>query len=110
MNMTENAVVEVKKVKEEQGITDDLILSISVIGGGCSGFQYKMAFIPKEKVSEKTHNTYKFNELEVVVDKKSELYLGGTTVDFYQGLEKRGFLFNNPAATGKCGCGSSFSM
>jgi iron-sulfur cluster assembly protein len=108
--MTENAVEEVKKVIQEQGVTEDLVLSVSVIGGGCSGFQYKMAFVPKEKVSEKTHNTYEFNGLQVVVDRKSELYLGETTVDFYQGLEKRGFLFNNPAATGKCGCGSSFSM
>lgn len=109
LSLTENAINEVKKVKEEQNFTDE-VLAVSVTGGGCSGFKYKMAFIPLAEVDEKKYNSYTFGDFRVVVDKRSEMYLGDTTIDFYQGLEQRGFLFENPQATGKCGCGSSFSV
>jgi iron-sulfur cluster assembly protein len=62
-----------------------------------------------QKYDEKTDAKYDCFGINVVVDKKSALYLDGTTVDFYEGLEKRGFTFENPNATKTCGCGSSFS-
>lgn len=107
--LTEKAVNEVRRVKEEQGLTDDDVLCVSVVGGGCSGFTYKMKFLTRGQVTDMFID-HEFYGLPVVVDKKSILYLAETTVDFYEGLDKRGFLFDNKAATGRCGCGSSFSM
>ena len=60
------------------------------------------------KVYEKTDSKYEYHGVPVVVDKKSALYLDGTTIDFYDGLEARGFKFDNPNAVKSCGCGSSF--
>ncbi|MFN5528978.1 MAG: HesB/IscA family protein, partial [Planctomycetaceae bacterium] len=75
--------------------------------GGCSGFQYSLGFDeaanPEKDVVEEHHG------IRVAVDKKSELFLDGTVLDYYDGLEKRGFTFNNPNAVKSCGCGSSFS-
>jgi iron-sulfur cluster assembly protein len=83
------------------------VLRVGVAGGGCSGFQYSLGFdettdAAKDDVSDQ-------HGLTVAVDKKSALFLDGTTVDFYEGLEKRGFTFDNPNAVKSCGCGSSFS-
>jgi iron-sulfur cluster assembly accessory protein len=107
ITLTENAAVEVKKVMDEQKM-DDVLLRIGVAGGGCSGFSYSLgfdkAFDDEKDVKSEQHG------IAVVVDKKSELYLEGITIDFYSGLEKRGFVFDNPNATKSCGCGSSFSV
>ncbi|MCG8584236.1 MAG: iron-sulfur cluster assembly accessory protein [Pirellulales bacterium] len=107
ITLTENAAVEVKKVMDEQKM-DDVLLRIGVAGGGCSGFSYSLgfdkAFDDEKDVKSEQHG------INVVVDKKSELYLEGVTIDFYSGLEKRGFVFDNPNATKSCGCGSSFSV
>ena len=107
ITLTENAALEVKKVIEEQKM-DDVLLRIGVAGGGCSGFSYSLGF-DKEYDEEKDIKSEQHG-IAVVVDKKSELYLDGVTVDFYSGLEKRGFVFDNPNATKSCGCGSSFSV
>ena len=105
--ITENAVKEVKRIIEEQNLPEGTMLRVGVAGGGCSGFQYSLTFDPKhDEVSDDLHD---FHGIRVVVDKKSNLYLDGTSVDFYESIEKRGFVFNNPNATKTCGCGSSFS-
>jgi iron-sulfur cluster assembly protein len=103
--LTERAAEEVKKIMEEQNLRDN-VLRVAVTGGGCSGFSYKLAFDPEW--NEKTDSKFEFHGVNVVVDQKSALYLEGTTVDFYDGLDKRGFTFNNPNAVKTCGCGSSF--
>lgn len=108
LNMTENAVEEVKKVIQEQGVTD-LILTLAVVGGGCSGFSYSMKFKPLSELGDK-YVIYNFHGLDVAVDKRSEMYLEETTIDFYTGIEKRGFLFNNGLIKHTCGCGKSFAM
>lgn len=110
INLTEKAAAEVKRVIEEQGLDiAGQALKVSVQSGGCSGFSYGLEF---EKLEELTDEQYSKNEqygVNVAVDKKSDLYLDGTTLDFYSGLDKRGFTFNNPNATGHgCGCGKSF--
>ena len=110
INLTEKAAAEVKRVIEEQGLDiAGQALKVSVQSGGCSGFSYGLEF---EKLEELTDEQYSKNEqygVNVAVDKKSDLYLDGTTLDFYSGLHKRGFTFNNPNATGHgCGCGKSF--
>jgi iron-sulfur cluster assembly protein len=107
VTVTEKAAGEIKRVLAEQKL-DGQVLRIAVSGGGCSGFQYKLGFdadadATKDHVSEQ-------HGLKVAVDKKSDLYLDGTTVDFYDGLERRGFTFNNPNVQKSCGCGSSFSV
>lgn len=111
ITVTDKAVSEVKRVMEEQQFAvDDYVLEVGVAGGGCSGFQYKLGFKKKEDVDSLNETTYKFNGLDAVVSNRAILYLEGVTVDFHDGLEKRGFVFNNPNATGRCGCGSSFNV
>ena len=104
--LTERAAQEVKKIIEEQKFDASTVLRVGVAGGGCSGFQYSLGF--DQKFDEKTDSKFDCHGVTLVVDKKSALYLDGTTVDFYEGLEKRGFTFENPNATKSCGCGSSF--
>lgn len=107
LNITEKAAKEIQRVIGDQKLPETTILRVGVVGGGCSGFQYSLGFDnnsdpAKDQVTEQ-------HGVKVAVDKKSALYLDGTTVDFFDGLEKRGFTFNNPNAVKSCGCGSSFS-
>ncbi len=104
--LTERAAKEVQRVLEEQKYETNTLLRVGIAGGGCSGFQYSLGF---DKVYDaKADSKYDYHGVSVVVDKKSALYLDGTTVDFYDGLEKRGFTFENPNAQKTCGCGHSF--
>ena len=104
--LTEKAASEVKKIIADQKLDPATVLRIGVAGGGCSGFQYSLgfdtAFDPKIDTKTEQHG------VPVVVDKKSDLFLDGTTLDFHEGIDKRGFTFNNPNAKKSCGCGSSF--
>ncbi len=104
--LSERAASEVKKVLQEQSQTEATLLRVRVVGGGCSGFSYDLKF--DNQFDEKLDSKYEYHGVTVVVDKKSALYLDGTTVDYYEGLEKRGFTFDNPNAVKSCGCGSSF--
>lgn len=104
--LTERAASEVKKIMQDQKVPAGAMLRVGVSGGGCSGFTYALHF--DEKFDLKMDNKAEQFGVPVVVDKKSDLYLDGTTVDFYEGLEKRGFTFENPNAVKSCGCGSSF--
>jgi iron-sulfur cluster assembly protein len=108
VTVTEKAAGEIKRVISEQKMPDGTVLRIGVAGGGCSGFQYKLGF--DEKADGTADHVTEQHGLQVAVDKKSDLFLDGTTVDFYDGLEKRGFTFDNPNVTRSCGCGSSFSV
>src|SRR6476646_5233185 len=81
-------------------------LRISVVGGGCSGFSYSMAFETNPGMLDKT---YTFDGLKVFVDQASMLYLDGAEVDYVESMEGSGFKFNNPNTKSTCGCGSSFS-
>jgi iron-sulfur cluster assembly accessory protein len=110
ITVTELAINEVKRVMEEQSMTpEESVLRLGVVGGGCSGFSYSMVFEKKDEGDALNDSVYNFFGIETKVDRKSELYLEGATVDFHTGLDKRGFVFNNPNATRSCGCGSSFS-
>ena len=107
VTLTERAAKEIKKIIEDQKMTDGSMLRIGVAGGGCSGFQYALGF--DDKFDAKADAKRECHGVTVVVDKKSDLYLDGTTVDFYEDLSKRGFTFENPQAVKSCGCGHSFS-
>jgi iron-sulfur cluster assembly accessory protein len=106
ITLTERAAKEVKKVLEEQKHSTETMLRVRVVGGGCSGFSYDLKF--DDQFDEKLDSKTTQHDVTVVVDRKSDLYLDGTTVDYYEGLEKRGFTFENPNAVKSCGCGSSF--
>jgi iron-sulfur cluster assembly protein len=106
LSITERAATEVKKIMDEQKMEEETVLRVGVTGGGCSGFSYALGF---DKAFDETKDSkYEMHGVNVVVDKKSALYLDGTTVDFHEGLERRGFTFDNPNAVKSCGCGSSF--
>lgn len=104
--LTEKAAKEVQRIIEDQKLEDGTVLRVGVAGGGCSGFSYSLGF--DKSFDETVDAKYEYHGVPVVVDKKSALYLDGTTVDFYEGVEKRGFTFDNPNAVKSCGCGSSF--
>jgi iron-sulfur cluster assembly protein len=104
--LSEKAAAEVKRIIVDQKIEEGMVLRVGVTGGGCSGFSYALNF--DKEFDAKTDSKFEYHGVTLVVDKKSALYLDGTTVDFYEGLEKRGFTFDNPNATKSCGCGSSF--
>ncbi len=106
ITLTERAATEVKRIIEDQKLEDGTSLRVGVTGGGCSGFSYSLGF--DKAFDEKMDSKHEYHGVDVVVDKKSALYLDGTTVDFYDGVEKRGFTFENPNAVKSCGCGSSF--
>jgi len=82
-------------------------LRVSVVGGGCSGLSYKMDFDNEPK---KGDQVFEDNGIKVVTDLKSFLYLVNTTLEFSEGLNGKGFYFNNPNASRTCACGESFSV
>ena len=112
--VTEKAALEVKRHiadMTERGEIEaggTLYLRVRVQGGGCSGFQNKLDL--DAKFDEKTDHKFEFHGIEVVVDKRSLLYLQGATVDFHDDLNKRGFTISNPQAKSTCGCGSSYTV
>lgn len=110
VTITEKAAKEVKRVIEDQKFTlNDTVLRIGISAGGCSGYQYKLGFDKIDAIdASKDQVTEQFG-IQVAVDKRSALHLDGTQLDFYDGLEKRGFTFNNPNVIKSCGCGNSFS-
>lgn len=107
ITVTATAVKELKKVITEQQLPASVALRVGVIGGGCSGFEYKLDF--DENVNEESDVLTEVDGVRVAMDRKSALYLEGTELDYRESFEKRGFVFNNPNATKSCGCGSSFS-
>ena len=114
LSVTEKAALEVKRhiadmeSRSEIEPGGKLYLRVRVQGGGCSGFQNKLDL--DAKFDEKTDHKFEFHGIEVVVDKRSMLYLAGAVVDFHDDLNKRGFTITNPSAKSTCGCGSSYSM
>lgn len=108
VQLTEIAAQEIKRVIEQEQLPDSTVLRVGVAGGGCSGFEYKLGFENLDTVDEEADTVHEVHGVQVVVDKKSSLYLDGTEIDYHSGIEKRGFVFNNPNATKSCGCGSSF--
>ena len=105
VQLTETAVSKVREILDGQE-PKPAGLRIAVVGGGCSGFSYSMAF---ENTPGMLDKTYKFEDLSVFIDQASLLYLEGVSVDYVETLEGSGFKFNNPNVKSTCGCGSSFS-
>lgn len=103
--LTERAARQVRKIREDENLDDALYLRVAVEGGGCSGLSYKLGFDHKSDKDEVIVS----QGIEVIVDSKHMMYLKGIAVDYPDGLDARGFTFDNPNATETCGCGSSFA-
>jgi iron-sulfur cluster assembly accessory protein len=106
INLTPNAITKVKEIMAQQTPVP-AGLRVGVVGGGCSGFSYSMAF---ENAAGLMDKTYEFDGLKVYVDATSAMYLQGAIVDYVETLEGAGFKFENPNVKSTCGCGSSFSV
>ncbi|QDT15500.1 HesB/IscA family protein [Alienimonas californiensis] len=107
VTVTEAAVAEVRRVIAEQALPEGSVLRVGVSGGGCSGFSYALGF--DDSVDESKDEVFAQHGQVVAVPYKCGPHLDGTVIDFYAGVEKRGFTFENPNARNTCGCGSSFS-
>lgn len=107
VQLTERAAKEILRVIAEQKFGGDVWVRIGAKGGGCSGFTYVLDF--DQNGPTEFDLTFEQHGVRIVVDKKSEFFMGGTTLDFNDGLLDRGFTFTNPLASGTCGCGTSFS-
>lgn len=106
INVTDAAKNQATRLMSEEG-KENYFIRVGVQGGGCSGLMYQMTFDNQEQEGDKS---FEDNGIKVVVDKKSFLYLVGTTLDFSGGLNGKGFVFQNPNADRTCGCGESFSL
>jgi iron-sulfur cluster assembly accessory protein len=107
VQLTSTAVSKVKEIISQQTPVP-VGLRVAVVGGGCSGFSYHMAF--ENQVNASSDNVYEFEGLKVLVDQMSEMYLEGVSIDYIETLEGSGFKFNNPNVKSTCGCGSSFTV
>jgi iron-sulfur cluster assembly protein len=108
IQISERAAKEVQRVMEENSMDPaNTWVRIGAKGGGCSGFSYVLDF--DVNGPSEFDVTFRQHDVNLVIDKKSEFFMAGTTLDFNDGLLDRGFVFKNPSATGTCGCGTSFS-
>lgn len=107
--VSDKAKEKVRKLMMDAGIAKDTsyFLRVGVVGGGCSGLSYKLDFDTELKP---TDQVFEDNDVKVVTDLKSFLYLVNTTLDFSDGLNGKGFYFSNPNASRTCGCGESFAV
>lgn len=104
INISEKAA---NKVKEFSKKGQDIGLRVAVKGGGCSGLTYDLDIVDNPGPNDKTIEEH---GIRLFIDKKSYVFLAGTQLDFTDGLNGKGFVFNNPNAKTTCGCGTSFSV
>ncbi len=105
LTLTDGAVKHLRRIMEEQKVAADHGLRVGVKGGGCSGFSYILGFDQKKE----NDDVYEVNGMRVFMEKAHAIYLLGIEIDWLEGLNNRGFTFNNPNAKESCGCGTSFS-
>lgn len=107
IKVADSARTQVAELIRTEGHPKDAFVRVGVKGGGCSGLMYELVFDTQRKDGDQA---FEDNGVTVVVDKKSFLYLVGTTLEYSGGLNGKGFVFNNPNANRTCGCGESFSI
>lgn len=105
VRLTDRAAAEVRRIAANKQIGSEYALRVGVKGGGCSGMSYILGYDTRRE-----HDLeFEENGVAVVMDRRQGLYLMGAVVDYHDGLDARGFVFDNPNATTTCGCGSSFA-
>ena len=111
VHLTDRATTEVRRIVANKQIPAEYGLRVGVKGGGCSGMSYVLGFDKRRDhdLAFELDAEAEAGPITVFMDKRHGLYLMGTTVDYHDGLDARGFVFENPNATQTCGCGSSFA-
>ena len=107
ISITDKAKDQLVKLRSDEGHNENHNLRVSVKGGGCSGLMYDLGF---DDITSDNDEIFEDKGMKILVDKKSLLYLLGTTLDYSDGLNGKGFQFINPNAERTCGCGESFSI
>ncbi len=105
--VAESAKSKIEEIRQSEHLSEDYFVRVSVTSGGCSGLSYSMDFDNK---SQPNDQVFEDNDVRVVTDLKSFLYLCNSTLEFSGGLNGKGFFFNNPNAARTCGCGESFAV
>jgi iron-sulfur cluster assembly protein len=106
--VTPKALKEIQRIQTSDPAANQGCLRVQVVGGGCSGMSYKLGF-DKDPPGANDKVFEQEGGIKILIDAKSFLFLGGTELDFSDGLNGTGFTFNNPNAKRTCGCGTSFS-
>ncbi len=106
ISITDKAIEQIKTISLNENSDGSKGLRLAVTGGGCSGLSYKIEFSDKKEKD----NILTFDGVQVFIDPKSLIYLKGIVLDFKDGLNGKGFIFDNPNAKNTCGCGESFSI
>lgn len=106
VSLTERAAHQIRKIKENEDLEEGLYLRVAVEGGGCSGLSYKLGF----DIRTDEDTLISSEGMKIVIDPKHLIYLDGIVIDYPDGLDARGFTFDNPNASESCGCGSSFAV
>jgi iron-sulfur cluster assembly protein len=109
ISISERAAQRIREIREQQSVSPDIPLRVSVVSGGCSGLTYDLDFDSDREIS-KEDKQFEEHGIKVVVDMRSFLYLAGTNLDYTDGLTGQGFHFHNPNAVRSCSCGESFSL
>ena len=105
ISITSTALLQLEAIRREQRIPETYGLRVGVKGGGCSGFSYILGFDERKAEDQ----VFALGDLTVLMNRGHGLYLLGMEIDWVEGLENRGFSFNNPNAKDTCGCGTSFN-
>ncbi|MDZ7772560.1 MAG: iron-sulfur cluster assembly accessory protein [Balneolaceae bacterium] len=105
VRLTSRAASQVRRIREKEDLDEGLYLRVAVEGGGCSGLSYKLGFDHKSEEDRILES----EGVQIVVDPKHMMYLEGISIDYPDGLDSRGFTFDNPNANETCGCGTSFA-
>ncbi len=107
ITVSQKAKTRIQELKKESQFSDDFFLRVGVESGGCSGLSYKLDF---DSIVKDGDEVIDYEGVKIVTDKRSVLYLFGTELDFSDGLNGKGFSFNNPNASRTCSCGESFAV
>ncbi|MEL6655567.1 MAG: iron-sulfur cluster assembly accessory protein [Bacteroidota bacterium] len=105
--VADSAKLRIREIEKEDKLTKEHFVRVSVTSGGCSGLTYQMDF---DNESRPDDQVFEDNDVKIVTDLRSFLYLCNTTLEFSGGLDGKGFYFNNPNASRTCGCGESFAV
>jgi len=108
--ISDKAAERILSIRTQQNKLDDIFVKVGVDSGGCSGLTYSLDFLDEQPKTEEGMQFFEYKGIKLLVDMRSYLYLAGTQLDYSDGLEGKGFHFENPNANRVCSCGESFSV